>query len=65
MEMFVIHAALTMSASSCFVFVLIDCFKELNLFVFKKGDYKLLFDIVCDDAVERFQIYTYIMFTLI
>ena len=64
MEMFVIHVALTMSTDSCFVYVLIDCFKELTLQVFKKADYIFLFNCALDDSVERFQIYFYIMSTL-
>ena len=40
MEMFVVHVALTMSTDSCFVYVLIDCFNELKLSVFKKLEYK-------------------------
>lgn len=54
MEMFVVHIALTMSTDSCFVYVLIDCFNELKLSVFKKLDYKTLYSITCDDSVERF-----------
>lgn len=64
MESFVTHAALTMSTDSCFVYVMIDCFKELTLFVFKKADYKFLFVTANDDSVERFQIYFYIISTL-
>lgn len=65
MEMFVIHVALTMSTDSCFVFVLIDCFNELKVSVFKKADCRVLFGIACDDSVERFQIYFYIISTLV
>ena len=54
MEMFVVHVALTMSTDSCFVYVLIDCFNELKLSVFKKLEYKQLYSITCDDSVERF-----------
>jgi Eukaryotic membrane protein family len=64
MESFVTHAALTMSTDSCFVYVMIDCFKELTLYVFKKADYKFLFVTANDDSVERFQIYFYIISTL-
>jgi hypothetical protein len=53
-EMFIVHVALTSSFDSCFVFVFLDCFKELTLWVFKKGDYSLLFQLLCDDSTERF-----------
>lgn len=65
MEMFVVHVALTMSTDSCFVFVLIDCFKELTMQVFKKADNQFLFTCALDDSVERFQMYFYIFATLL
>lgn len=64
MEMFVVHVALTMSTDSCFVYVLIDCFKELTLSVFKNANYAFIFGTAMDDAVERFQIYFYVLSTL-
>lgn len=65
MEMFVVHVALTMSPDSCFVYVLIDCFKELTLTVFKKADYNFLLATACDDSVERFQILMYVVACLL
>ena len=60
-----VHVALTMSPDSCFVYVLIDCFKELTLTVFKKADYNFLLATACDDSVERFQILMYVVACLL
>ena len=64
-EMFIVHVALTSSFDSCFVFVFLDCFKELTLWVFKKGDYSLLFQLLCDDSTERFQFWIFIIATFL
>ena len=65
LEMIIVHTALTSSFDSCFVFVFLDCFKELNLCVFKKADYTLIFQMLCDDSTERFQFFIYVTATFI
>lgn len=65
MEMLIVHVALTSSFSSSFSYILLDCFTEIKLSVFKKSNYTQINQIAMDDSTERFQIYFYIASTVL
>jgi hypothetical protein len=60
LEMFTLHVALTSSEESVYSFLFYNNFTELKITVFKKVDIPGLYQYVCNDSVERFQLLIYV-----
>ena len=63
MEGFIVHVVITMSAESAMQYVVLNCFGELKISVFKKCGYSELYQYAVNDSVERFQIAIYVATT--
>jgi hypothetical protein len=61
LEMFTLHVVIASSEESLISFLFYNNFTELKISVFKKVDINGLYQYLCNDSVERFQLFIYLV----